>query len=358
MLHLLTAIIVVISLFFLASPSKDLSQSLPQIIRPVTSTPTPPPLPKAPISHIIPQKLHVFQTFNNCGPASLSMQLSYFAVNASQKELGDRLRPYQNAAGDNDDKSVTLEELGQEAKNYDLISIHRPNGDIQILKDFISNGIPVVVRTWLKPDDLIGHYRVIRGYDDTTQEIIQDDSLQGKNLRYSYSQITDLWKAFNHEYLVLVKPDQLQLAQAIIGENMDFQIAWEKTAQSLLSELEKNPSDLYTNFNLSVAYYHLRDYQKSISYFERVDDKLPFRMLWYQIEPILAYYESGNFTTVRQMSREILNNHNRAFSEIYYLLGQIYLKENQPTQAKIEFEKAIFYNRNYSPAHTALESLQ
>jgi tetratricopeptide (TPR) repeat protein len=98
---------------------------------------------------------------------------------------------------------------------------------------------------------------------------------------------------------------------------MDFQIAWEKTAQSLLSELEKNPSDLYTNFNLSVAYYHLRDYQKSISYFERVDDKLPFRMLWYQIEPILAYYESGNFTTVRQMSREILNNHNRAFSEIY-----------------------------------------
>src|SRR3989344_7915758 len=30
---------------------------------------------------------HVFQTFNNCGPASLSMIFSYFGINKSQKEL-------------------------------------------------------------------------------------------------------------------------------------------------------------------------------------------------------------------------------------------------------------------------------
>ncbi len=31
---------------------------------------------------------HVYQTFNNCGPASLSMALSYYSINISQEDLG------------------------------------------------------------------------------------------------------------------------------------------------------------------------------------------------------------------------------------------------------------------------------
>ena len=67
---------------------------------------------------------HVFQTFNNCGPASLSMVFSYYGINKSQDELGRELRPYQNQQGDNDDKSVTFEELSQKQKNTALQFIH------------------------------------------------------------------------------------------------------------------------------------------------------------------------------------------------------------------------------------------
>jgi hypothetical protein len=39
---------------------------------------------------------HTYQTFNNCGPATLSMILSWYGESVSQKELGNKMRPYQH----------------------------------------------------------------------------------------------------------------------------------------------------------------------------------------------------------------------------------------------------------------------
>src|SRR3989344_5562076 len=42
---------------------------------------------KAPeASKVLNNNYHIFQTFNNCGPASLSMALSYYGVNESQQK--------------------------------------------------------------------------------------------------------------------------------------------------------------------------------------------------------------------------------------------------------------------------------
>ncbi len=106
---------------------------------------------------------HVFQTFNNCGPAAMLMALSYYGINKTQYELGQLLRPYQNPQGNNDDKSVTLEEIAELSKDYDLIPFRRPNGNIETIRLFITYEIPVITRTWLGVKEDIGHYRVIKG---------------------------------------------------------------------------------------------------------------------------------------------------------------------------------------------------
>jgi uncharacterized protein len=139
-----------------------------------------------PLSKTLENNYHIFQTFNNCGPAALSMLLSYYEINISQKEIGDSLRPYQNNNGDNDDKSVTLDELGIKAKESGLNYYRRPAGNPEIIKSLIASDIPVITRTWLSEDEDIGHFRIIKGYDETQEEFIQDDSYDGKNLRYSY----------------------------------------------------------------------------------------------------------------------------------------------------------------------------
>ncbi len=324
-----------------------------------SSTPTPAKtqLQIPPPQKILPTNYHIFQSFNNCGPAALSMALSHYGITKTQEELGQSLRPYQIANGDNDDKSVTLDELAEKAKEYNLIPYHRPNGSIDLVKRFIASDIPVIARTWLHPNEDIGHFRVIKGYDDSTQEIIQDDSFEGHDLRYKYSDFNGMWGKFSYEYLALVPKGKEQIAQAILATDFDKQLAWERAVKNAEKELAKNPQDTYSRFNLSVALYNTKDYQKSVIEFEKVENQLPFRTLWYQIEPIQAYYEIGDYHRVFAITDQILNNQNRAFSELYIIRGKIYQKQGEIDSAKHEFEKAVLYNSNLKEAKEALNSL-
>lgn len=307
---------------------------------------------------ILENSYHVFQSFNNCGPAALSMALSYYGINKSQQELGQELRPYQNPGGDNDDKSVTLEELANKGQELGFIPYHRPNGNTQLLKQFINNDIPVITRTWLKDNEDIGHYRVVKGFDNTTDELIQDDSLQGKNLRYSFADFNTIWNKFNNEYLVLVPQEKQAVAEAILKEDIDTLTAWKKAVKSSEEKLKTNPNDATERFNLSVALYNTGDYKRSAEEFEKVENQLPFRTMWYQIEPIKAYYELGNYNRVFEITNKILNNHNRAFSELYVIKGNIYKNQGNIEAAKREYEQAVLYNSNLKSAQEALSSIQ
>ncbi|MBI4097851.1 MAG: C39 family peptidase [Candidatus Levybacteria bacterium] len=300
---------------------------------------------------------HIFQTFNNCGPAALSMALRFYGIEVSQAQLGNSLRPYQIPGGDNDDKSVTLDELGEKAKEYGFIPYHRPMGSPEIVKQFIANDMPIIARTWTKPNEDIGHYRIIKGFDGIAGTFLQDDSLQNKNLTYTYADFNEIWKKFNYEYLVLVPADKQELVERILGENADEKIAWQNAVENSLQELANNPNDIYARFNLSVAYFNNLNYQSAVEEFEKIESELPFRTLWYQIEPIQAYYELGNYDRVFEITDKVLNNYNRAFSELYILRGKIYQKQGNTQAARSEFQKAVQYNVNLKEARDALEGL-
>lgn len=307
-----------------------------------TSTPVPTQIPS---SKQLIGGTQVFQTFNNCGPASLSMALSFLGVRESQQTLGQQIRPYQNTQGDNDDKSVTLAELSEKAKQYGFVTYHRPAGNVELVKRLIAQDLPVITRTWLKPGDDIGHYRVITGYDEATSTFVQDDSLQGANLRYTYQDFLSLWEAFNFEFLVLVPKEKQQQVETVLGEYVDEQNSWRKALMLSDEKLRNNPNDIYALFNKSVAHYYLQDYEQSVRSFEQVESRLPMRMLWYQIEPIMAYYKLGNEERVFQLTNHILSNHNRAFSELYYLQEQIYRQRGDTRSAQIASENAMRYNK-------------
>jgi hypothetical protein len=325
------------------------------ITAPIVSTTT------LPESKILEDGYYVSQTFNNCGPSALSMDLSYYGVHVSQEVLADDLRPTHNETGKNDDKSTTPEELVAEAQKYGFTAYYRPNGSIQLLKDFIANGIPVITRTLFIPTEDFGHYRVIKGYNDATGEITDEDGFQGPEVHYSYANFMSLWQEYNYEYIVLVPPGKEQLVQSIIGSDMNSTTAWANAASVAESQITQNTSASSTieaTFNLSVAEYYLGNYPKSVQEYEVVAPKLPINTLWYQMEPIKSYYELGDYNTVFSLANSIVNNGDPVYPELYELEGQAYEKEGDTVNAKAMFEKALLYNKNLVSAQDALAALQ
>lgn len=308
-------------------------------------------------SALVSLPVHTYQTFNNCGPATLSMVLSFYGTRASQAELGNLMRPYQNPQGNNDDKTIFTSEFVRWAKSYGFEALSRRNGDIELLKTFTANGIPVVVKTWLRPNEDIGHFRVVRGFDEARGVIIQDDSYHGPNRAIPYDQSLSMWQPFNYDYMVVYSHEQKELVEAILAEEADERVAWENALRRAEKERELDPQNPYPVFNISVAAYHLGDYQRSVASFEEVEAKLPRRMLWYQIEPVQAYQKLGNYERVFAITDRILSRGNRAFSELYLVRGEAYLAQGQRERAREQFELALFYNKNFDSAREAFEGL-
>ncbi|MCL4440154.1 MAG: C39 family peptidase, partial [Firmicutes bacterium] len=280
------------------------------------------------------------------------MDLAYYGIDVSQQDLANILRPYNNPQGYNDDKSVALEEFEPVVKNYRLIFYSRPNGTVNLVKSFLANDIPVLTRTWLKEDDYsqkssayIGHFRILTGFDDAAQEFIQMDSIEGSR-RFSYSQFLRLWQPFNYEYAVIAPLEKEGAIRAILGPEESSQVAWSNAKQRAQDELKTNPQSLYSNFNLSVAYYSLGQYQDSVQTFSKIRQRLPIKMLWYQLEPVLAYQQTKDYPEVFTLTDQIFQSGNPAFAEAYIVRGDAYLAQENKEAARREYQKAYLYNQN------------
>src|SRR5262249_32281829 len=112
-----------------------------------------------------------------------------------------------------------------------------------------------------------------------------------------------------------------------------------------------------SRLNLLGALFYVGDYRGSVAEFERVQYQLPPRTLWYQIEPIEAYDMLGEYRKVFSLTDAILNNGNRAFSQLYIIRGRIDQKQGDLQAARAEFEKAVLYNSHLQEAQNALKSV-
>jgi hypothetical protein len=340
----------------LVSPASLVSPTL-SVSPLATIFPSPISLKPVGSSALLPLIPHTYQTFNNCGPANLSMILGFYGVKTNQQEIADEIRPYQHPKGKNDDKTMFLEEFANYVVGFDLSSVVRVAGSIDIVKQFLANGLPVVTKQLLHLGEDPGHYRIVRGFDEENQVLVCDDSYDGPNRKISYDSFLKLWQPFNYAYIVVFPPSEKFTVEAIL-EEIDPKLSHRKAVERALKEIEKDPENIYPYFNLSTSYYHLDDYAKTVEFFEKVEERLPDKMLWYQIEPILAYQKLGDFERVFKLTEKVFASGNPAFSELYQVRGEIYLSQNEKEKARAEFEKAILYNKNYQPAQEALSNLK
>lgn len=304
----------------------------------------------------------VYQQFNRCSAAALTIQLSYFGWQGTYDDTIRGLNPHA------EDVAVRLDEMIGFAEANGLRAIERVGGTLDMLKALVAGGFPVLVENiyYDGPDsfrDWMGHNRVIMGYDDTLEVLYSFDSLlgngeDGQGRPIPYADIDVRWKPFNRDYLVIYRPEEEERLQAIMGDHWDpiYNAEW-ALAQSQ-AELNTEHADSFTLFNIGSSLVALGRYEEAADYFDQARGLgLPWRMLWYQYGPFEAYYQMGRYDDVLQMARDVIAS-TPGVEEVYYYAALAYQAQGDMLRAEANYQVAIQRNVDYDAAIEALARMR
>lgn len=289
---------------------------------------------------------HEYQTWNNCGPATISMALSRFGAGQGQAEAARSLKP------DPDDKNVGPQELADYARSRGMAVRLGVGGDADLLRGLLAAGLPVVVETWFIPDpnDEMGHYRVLVGYDAEGFRAL--DSYHGPNVRMTEAELDKDWRVFNRLFLVAYPPDQAPIVEAVLGP-ADERAMHERAAARAMAEIG-SAEDAFGWFNLGSSLLALGDAPAAAEAFDRARGLgLPWRMLWYQHGPFEAYAATSRWTEVRALAEANLTNADN-LEESHYWLGRALAATGDPDGARRAWERALALNPRFAAAAEAL----
>jgi hypothetical protein len=332
-----------------------------------TATATPQPPPAA--AHIDGLRI-VAQGFNNCGPATLTVNLNFYGVPARQAEVAAGLKPNP------EDRNVSPEEMRDYVLNQtDLrATVHR-GGDLTLLKRFVAAGFPVIIEKGYEPAPglgWMGHYLTVFGYDDERQEIRAIDTYLGpwdsSGYRYSYEHIDRVWNQFNNAFIILYRPEQEATVHEMLGPDMlDPATMWQNVALAAHEATRQEPDNAFAWFNLGSSLTHLGEFTGNSEYFQMAAGSfdrareigLPPRMLWYQFEPYRAYLETGRTDDVFTLTNAtVAYEGGRGVEETYYYRGLALLATGDRDGAKNAFRRAVQLNSHYIPPQEALSNLE
>lgn len=368
------------SVVTMAPPASPVSQTAADrstsIVSATTQPPTPQPSPEptatpwpVPTSARMNGFTHVYQEWNNCGPATMVMALTYFGRIHSQRDTAMVMRPNQ------EDRNVTPQEMAGFVNAQDgLRSVARVNGDLNLLKRLIASEIPVIIEIGFDPPGeyrwlgWYGHYLLPVAYDDASSQVWVYDSWLGTsevpqtnadpNGRVlTYDELESYWAQFNRSFIAIYEPDQESLVNALLADQMDEAVMWQHSLNRAQFDATQDPNNAFYWFNLGTSYNALGQYDKAALAFDQaLAIGLPWRMLWYQFGPYEAYYRTGRYEDIVLLADTTLKDR-PYFEESYYYLGLAQAALGDKTSARENLEKAVAFNPHFTLATQALADL-
>lgn len=333
-----------------------------------TSTPLPAPSPTpsyAPVASSVALDgiRHEWQTWNNCGPATLAMNLSFYGSPLDQAAIGDALRTHE------DDKNVGPGELVDYARSQGYLAELRVGGSAELLRRLLSNGIPVLVETWYEPEggpvsaDGLGHYRLLAGYDDASQYWIAFDSLSYsdalpgdtyRGIRVTYADFDRYWQVFNRTYLLIYPPAQDAFVRGLLGAATDASAMWPAAYAEAQAAVAAAPDDGIAWFNLGADALQVGNAAEAAAAFDRARALgLPPRLLWYEYAPLAAYYAAGRYADVLAVTDEVFAE-TESVEDVHYWRGMALAALGRVEEARAAWQRALELNPRFLPAQAAL----
>jgi hypothetical protein len=294
-----------------------------------------------------------YQLWNNCGPATLSMNLSFYGWPGSQVEAAKFLKP------DQEDKNVSPDQMAEFARSAGFNALLRVNGTTELIKTLLRAGVPVLIEKGFEPEaDLgwMGHYELIVGFNDEQQEFIAMDSYTGPYQAVPYAEFEKYWRQFNRTYLAIYPNEKAEQVQSILSTQLDEAAVWAGSLATAQQEAAASPDDPFAWFNLGSSYTALQDWPNAATAYDRARQLgLPWRMPWYQFGWFDAYLRTGRYDDVLALADTVLKL-TPNIEETYYYKGLALKALGNSAGARSQLELALKYNPNFEPAQDALTS--
>ena len=316
---------------------------------------------------------------NYCGATNFSMALTYWGWKGNRDVIGKVVMPVNEK-----DKNVMPYELQDYITDNvpGMASVIRYGGDIDMLKRMVAAGFPVVTEKGIYETDLngkyswMGHYAFVTGYDETSQEIIYQDtygnpSNPGENRHIKYSTFNEGWRAFDYVFIVVYPMEKQNEVMSLLGPLADETQA-ARHALSVAQAEAQTLTDIdqyYAWFNVGTSHVVLFEYVDAAAAYDyafnlyanlNVEDSVrPYRMMWYQTGPYKAYYYTNRFSDVINLAGTTLNETiaEPVLEESLYWRGQAYYMAGKTDLAVKDYRDALKVHPKWIVATQALQDL-
>jgi hypothetical protein len=334
----------------------------------ITPTPTLTPTP-LPVNIQLDGVIHEAQKWNNCGPANLSMALSFWGWEGDQRDTAAYLKPNQR------DKNVMpYEMVAFVNEQTDLQAIERVGGDLTLLKQLIAAGFPVLVEKGFEGSGFngwMGHYEVLTGYNDDKNKFTAQDSYIIPDLPVSYDQLEQYWRHFNYTFIVIYPSDREEQVLALLGlyadETESIQFAAQKASDEIFATSGRD--QFFAWFNRGTNLMLLQDYMGAAKAYDaafEIDASLAisdpehraWRIMWYNTGPYWAYYYTGRYYDVINLANTTLYAMSeRVLEESFYWRALAKEAVGDIEGAIVDFRNAQRVHPDWEPALIQLERL-
>lgn len=295
------------------------------------------------------------QSMNNCGPANLSMDLTYWGWPTTQDVTKAGLRTHE------DDRNVMLSEMRDFViEKTNLSALIRYGGTIDTIKRLLSQGYPVLLeRGHTDPEDgWMGHYSIVTAYDDAKQTVRIPDTLLGM-MNLGYDELMRDWAHFDGIYLVVYPPEREAEVLALLGLDADPAKNLQNTLDRVTARIQQ-----VSGRELFFAWYsrgsilvEMQNYieaaqaydQAFAIYAELPAGERPWRITWYQVGVYPAYYYTGRYQDSLNIAMQTINNSlNKELPETWYWAGRAAAALQMSDDAISHYRKALEYHPGWA----------
>ncbi len=325
---------------------------------PAQPTGTPEPAPTfapVPAAFVLDGMGLEYQSMNNCGPANLSMDLTFWGWPTTQDVTKAGLRTHK------EDRNVMLSEMRDFViEKTNLSALVRYGGTLDTVKRLVSNGFPILLeRGHTDPDDgWMGHYSIVTAYDDAKQTVRIPDTLLGV-MNLTYDELMLDWAHFDGIYLVVYPPEREAEVLALLGPDADPAKNLQNTLDQVTARIQQ-----VSGRELFFAWYsrgsilvEMKNYVEAAQAYDQAfavyaqlpPGERPWRITWYQVGAYPAYYFTGRYQDSLSLALQTLSNkRSPELPESWYWAGRAAAAMQMTDDAISNYRKALEYHPGWA----------